>query len=44
MFSSNLNQSFKVEGKKKIPETVCLTMVALYMTIPCSNGLFTLGN
>ena len=44
VFSPNLNQSFKVEGKKRILETVCSTMVAWHMIIPCFNGLFTLGN
>ena len=39
-----LNQSFKVEGKKRILETICSTVVVWYMVIPSCNGLLTRWN
>ena len=42
--SFKLNQSFKVEGKKRIRETICSTMVIWYVVIPSCNGLLTPWN
>ena len=42
--SFKLNQSFKVEGKKRIRETICSTVVIWYVFIPSCNGLLTPWN
>ena len=39
-----LNQSFKVEGKKRIFETIFSTVVVWYVVIPSCDGLLTLWN
>ena len=44
MLISNWNQSFKVEGKKRIPETVLSTIVSHEIVISCSDGCFTFWN
>ena len=40
---SNRNHSFKVEGKKRIAETVWLTILSRKI-ISCSDGCFTFWN
>ena len=36
--SSNLYQSFRVEGKKRKPETVCTTLKSSHTVYPCSSS------
>ena len=38
------NQCFKPEGKKRIIETICSTVVFWYVVIPSCHGLLTLWN
>ena len=44
MLRSKLNQSFRVEGKKKILETICLAVEGGYNFVPCCGVCFTFWN
>ena len=42
--SSNLYQSFRVEGKKRIHETVCTTVKSWHTVYPCCSSLLNFWN
>ena len=41
MLRPKSNQSFKVEGKKRVLETICSTVEGGYTVVPCSGVCFT---